>query len=188
MENATYIYALSDPRTDIIKYIGQSQNIKKRFREHRKHKHSSVYKNWVSVLRKEGVKIKIEVIDSVPTEEWAFWEQHYISLYRSWNFPLENISNGGAINSSYEVSKRIRASGVYERQRERMKGDKNPARINQRPVLQYDLNNKFIREWRSSAVAAKELNLFSSGIARTVNGQNKHCGGFKWKYKKDIVN
>jgi hypothetical protein len=46
-------------------------------------------------LRKQGLKPIEEVIDEVPIEEWQFWEQHYISLYKSWGFNLVNWTIGG---------------------------------------------------------------------------------------------
>ena len=50
------------------------------------------------------------------------------------------------------------------------------------PVIQYDLNNNFIKEWKS----AKEASLFGfdkSSIAGCCRGRTKKHGGFVWKYK-----
>jgi hypothetical protein len=61
-------------------YIGKSISVNRRFNEHK-----CIF----------GNKIFLVIIDEVPTFEWKFWEKHYISLYKSWGFKLENKNNGG---------------------------------------------------------------------------------------------
>jgi len=51
------------------------------------------------------------------------------------------------------------------------------------PVIQYNLDGEYIREWQSSKQAAKELNLQQAGIWNVINGFKKTCGKFIWKYK-----
>lgn len=48
------------------------------------------------------------------------------------------------------------------------------------PILQYDLQGNFIREWESIAKIRKELNY---SIDRCLSGERKHCYKFVWKYK-----
>lgn len=92
-----YIYSLSDPRTpDNIRYIGKSENPDERLRKGHLYEKSNNHKdNWVQSLRKEGLKPKVELIDKVSVIEWQFWEKHYISLFRSWEFDLTNGTDGG---------------------------------------------------------------------------------------------
>jgi group I intron endonuclease len=54
------------------------------------------------------------------------------------------------------------------------------------PLLQYDINMNFIKEWPSGAVAAKELGLKQSNINMASNGKTKSCGNFVW-IKKEII-
>ena len=51
------------------------------------------------------------------------------------------------------------------------------------PVIQYNLNMQFIREWESMVDAARELGLSSACIGRCCKGKLKTSGGFVWKYK-----
>jgi hypothetical protein len=55
-----------------------------------------------------------------------------------------------------------------------------------KPIVQYDENGNFIREWPSSAMAARELGLDKSSICRTCNPNNPQLtsGGFVFKYKQ----
>ena len=52
---------------------------------------------------------------------------------------------------------------------------------NNKPILQYDLDNNFIKEWISRTEAKKWLG--SGDIAGCLLGKQKQAGGFIWKYK-----
>ena len=54
---------------------------------------------------------------------------------------------------------------------------------NIKPVLQYDLNGTFIREWEAIKIASKELNIFASNISDCCRGKRKTAGRYIWKYK-----
>lgn len=54
-----------------------------------------------------------------------------------------------------------------------------------RPVLQYDLDGNFIKEWNTAVEAANTLNLNSKYITSTCRGHQKTYSGMKWKYKDD---
>lgn len=51
------------------------------------------------------------------------------------------------------------------------------------PVVQYDLNNIFIKEWPSAQEAESALKVFN--IYKACKGKSETIGGFKWKYKHD---
>jgi len=92
------IYTLTDPTTNIIRYVGMtSQTLKRRLSKHiidsnRKKTHKDC---WIFGLRQKNLLPIIDVIDIVDENEWQFWEQHYISLFKSWNFNLVNLTIGG---------------------------------------------------------------------------------------------
>ena len=49
------------------------------------------------------------------------------------------------------------------------------------PILQYDLNGNFIREWSSAADVGREV---KSNICHCLNGDRKTAYGYKWIYKE----
>ena len=57
---------------------------------------------------------------------------------------------------------------------------------NSRQVLQFDLNNNFIKEWDCIIEAQKELKAYH--ISEVCRGIRKQCGGFKFKYKEVVLN
>jgi group I intron endonuclease len=56
---------------------------------------------------------------------------------------------------------------------------------NKKPILQYDLNNNFIKEWDSIKDASIFIGCNSSPIISCCKGKQKTCYGFKWKYKDE---
>lgn len=50
-------------------------------------------------------------------------------------------------------------------------------------IMQYDLNDNFIKEWDSATDASKELNLHSSNITACCKNKIKRVKIFKFKYK-----
>jgi len=55
-------------------------------------------------------------------------------------------------------------------------------RVSSKPILQYDLNGKFIKRWNSINMAGKYLNVNPSQISNMLRGSQKTCKGFIWKY------
>jgi len=54
-----------------------------------------------------------------------------------------------------------------------------------KPVLQYDLEGNFIREWASRLEATKALNITRGKIASCTTNKLKTASGFIWKNKED---
>lgn len=52
-----------------------------------------------------------------------------------------------------------------------------------KPVLQYDLEGNFIREFKSAKEAGLLLNCTYLNIQHVCNGKNKTAKNYKWKYK-----
>jgi len=74
-----YIYFLHKDN-NIPFYIGKTINPLERLLEHKREKHPD------SIM---------EIIDEVSEDDYMFWESHYIWLFKSWGFDLENKNFGG---------------------------------------------------------------------------------------------
>jgi len=62
---------------------------------------------------------------------------------------------------------------------------KRNKRISKKPILQFDLNGKFIRKYLSLTEAAKITQLDLSSINKNALGKIKNPYKFIWKYKKE---
>lgn len=56
-----------------------------------------------------------------------------------------------------------------------------------KPVLQYDLNGKFIREFDSVLQAGELCGIWKGGISTCLKGNQRTAGGYVWRYKKEEI-
>lgn len=100
----TFIYSLSHPVTGEVRYIGKSNNPKNRLRDHlcvnRKHG-ASHCKAWIKSLNSIGIVPAMDILDEVDYKEWEFWEQYWISQFKSWGFNLTNHQKGGGAGNDF---------------------------------------------------------------------------------------
>jgi group I intron endonuclease len=52
-----------------------------------------------------------------------------------------------------------------------------------KPIIQYTIDGKFIKEWDSIISASISLNINDGNICSNLKGNYKTAGGFVWKYK-----
>ena len=176
-------------------YVGKSRRHLERFENHK---------------QTFGSNIKMEVISEV--KNWRRWEKYYIKKYRDLGYQLENRNEGGggADIVSQETRNKIsnhptRGKQISKANKGKMsplKGTKfskehiakikaNRGHLKGRPntwqskaVLQYDLEENFIREF----VSQKEAQYImgkpkSDGVGAVCRGEQKTAYGYKWKFK-----
>lgn len=113
----TFIYALCDPSTMDIRYVGKSNNPKSRFNCHikesldGKHSHKCC---WIRTILQKGEKPHLWILDEVDIKDWEFWECFYIDLFKSYGFNLTNIDKGGRGSSriSDETRRKLSISKI----------------------------------------------------------------------------
>lgn len=97
----TYIYALQDPNTKAIRYIGKSDDPKARYHAHlalstvdvNRHK-----KRWIAQLKRNGQRPELVILEKVSSKEWQDRERWWIQHGRDSGWPLTNIAAGGDYN------------------------------------------------------------------------------------------
>lgn len=57
----------------------------------------------------------------------------------------------------------------------------NAVKNKRKPILQFDVNGEFIREWKSIREAERILKI--NNINKVLNNTYNYAGNFKWKYK-----
>lgn len=90
-----YIYTLSDPTTNIVKYVGKTFRLERRLNDHLKCNGRSKKDAWVKSLLNKGLIPLLEVIEETDDIECNFWEQYWISQFKTWGFKLKNMTDGG---------------------------------------------------------------------------------------------
>lgn len=92
-----YIYTLSDPRNNQVRYVGKTNNPKQRRSAHGvlTREQKSRKKNWVKHLKSLGLKPVFEIIEEVNIDGWKEAEKFWITQFKAWGFRLLNHTSGG---------------------------------------------------------------------------------------------
>lgn len=95
MENTTFIYALCEPNTRTIRYIGKADDPEKRLLSHLYNagRKKSRVGNWILSL--VGLSPALLVLKEVQDADWQEWEKSYISNAKMLGFDLTNLTDGG---------------------------------------------------------------------------------------------
>lgn len=92
----TFIYALKEPDTGEIRYVGKANDPKERFRLHLTRARLNIGKthkdNWIRSLTVTPI---LEILDEVLVEHWQQWEIAYIEFFRELGCDLVNATPGG---------------------------------------------------------------------------------------------
>lgn len=92
-----YIYALLDPDTDEVRYVGKTDNTNRRLS---RHIHVAENDNpakvkWVTSLKANGKIPKMVILEESAPDTWVDREKHWIAYYRASGAALTNLSSGG---------------------------------------------------------------------------------------------
>lgn len=108
-EKTVFIYALLDPDILDVRYVGKSNNPKKRLGRHiynaktRYDEPDALHvERWVKKLLDKGKRPVLKILEEVPLSEWEEAEMRHIAQYEY----LTNIAKGG--NGPYSVSDETR--------------------------------------------------------------------------------
>ena len=177
-----YIYSLSDPDTNEVRYIGKTNNLKRRLSKHLSNSelNSGNHKsNWIiSLLRNNKLPI-MDIIDEFDeTNDINFYEIFYISLFKTWGFNLTNQTNGGDGTFDW-TGKKHKKESIHK-----MKMN-HPLR---KSVGKFDLDNNLIEVYVSIKEAARKNNCNKGHISKVCKNipRYKTCKGFIWKYINKI--
>jgi hypothetical protein len=103
------VYGLYDPRTEELRYVGATGNLRHRLIAHqRRERHESLKSRrwlWIGELRQLGLQPAVKIIEECDLEVLASREGYWISFYRHSGAKLVNVSFGGGIHSTFAKRK-----------------------------------------------------------------------------------
>jgi hypothetical protein len=129
-----YIYALCDPETHAVRYVGfTSKTLEERLRGHLKERKTCHRKNWIKSVVARGLKPEISVIEEFFDANWQERERYWIAYYRSIGSDLVNGTDGGdgIPNPTEEVRRKIslgQLGRIQTPEHRRKNGDANRGR------------------------------------------------------------
>ena len=165
-------YALLDPRTNLISYIGKTrQTLQKRLKQHiaeskmnTKDKNGTKKENWIIKLSKIQLKPTIIEISNCfcSVKEADIIEKDLILKNKSLNQNLLNDDDHGI-------------GLVFGNNKSKF-------------VYQYDLNGQFIKEWFNANVISTELGFSDADIGRCCRNENEEgqqsAYNYYWSFNK----
>lgn len=106
----TYIYALIDPRTYKIRYVGKANKPNNRHNEHSSRFYEDNYRSrWLHQLYNLSLKALLYVIEECNDSVWQERERFWIKYYRELGCSLVNATDGGEglTNASEETKRKL---------------------------------------------------------------------------------
>jgi hypothetical protein len=168
IEEISAIYKITNPIGEI--YIGQTTDWKKRFKSYSKlhcHTQKLLYR---SIKRHEWKNHKIELLEyctsNLADEKEILYIEKYKSYYKNNQNGL-NLTRGG----KYTIAQFTKKSRTLS------------AKSHKKPILQYDLNGNFIREWESLIDLVKKNNYNHSWVHSCLRGKSKRAYNYMWSFK-----
>lgn len=130
----TFIYALADPETDEIRYVGKADSVKERFTSHMREAKQGKLSHkcaWIrQVIEKQQIP-KLIVLEEVNQNEWKKAEIYYIAEFRKLGHSLTNIAKGGeGFESGYVQDHLFRLKKFFGKRYNEAKNSKNFALMN----------------------------------------------------------
>lgn len=101
------IYALCDPETNQVRYVGKAKNIPKRLTAHRNEKGTTKKCRWLASLFNRNLEPKIRELEQVSEDYWQEAEIKWIAHFREAGCDLCNHTSGGeGLNSPSDETRK----------------------------------------------------------------------------------
>ena len=197
------IYKITNPKGKV--YIGKSIDINKRLTYYKYYSHRKTQHKLNNSISKYGFENHIlEIIEecdeSKLNEKEIFWIEYYNSVEYGLNLMYggeggrqsqevkdkKSISMTGkkhSLSTRKKMSDSKKGHSMYNNDWRKAISESNKGGTSSKPVLQYDKQGNFIKEWPSKIEASVKLSINKVSITNNTSGLTKSAGGYIWKNK-----
>lgn len=127
----TFIYALADPDTDEVRYVGKADCVKERYMAHLREAKSGKNSHkcaWIRKVMDKQQKPKLIVLEEISQDDWKKAEIYYISEFRNLGHNLTNLAKGGeGFESGYVQDNLFKLKKFFGKRYNEAKKSKNYA-------------------------------------------------------------
>jgi hypothetical protein len=197
------VYTLEDPITNNIRYIGiTKQTLAQRITKHlndTKLNRNNHRANWLRKLLNNNKKPLIKELDiALSYNELLELETYWILQFKAWGYNLVNTTNGGEGSIGYKHSletlekmKKIRLEKPREKKDKVIRMTKTQqnaylSNLYSIKIVQYDINGKLLKVWKSCKEAASYYKSQPSAIGHALKNPESSSLKFFWRYSKEI--
>ncbi len=183
----TGIYGIKNIISNKI-YIGKGKSISSRFASHKyalrnnKHVNPHLQNSWNKHTEEN---FNFFIIERCAIENLCEKEEYWINFFNSINDEFGfNLMKPGRENYSHSKETIEKMSRVKKGKKITEEHCENIKLSLYKPVLQYDLDGNFIKEWLGASQIRDVLGYNQSNITGVCNGLRKTHKKFIWKYKE----
>lgn len=123
-------------------------------------------------------KPEIDHINTIKIDNTVFLNEdgsvNYDKTNLRWVTKKENMNNP-LTKTKMQINARKRSKGKY--------GKENPA---SKPIIQYDKDSNFIKEWNCITDVERKMGYSVSNISSCLRGKSNTAYGYIWKYKNAV--
>lgn len=206
----SYIYKITNLINGKI-YIGlTTRTVEMRWKEHCRHSSQEIDKA-IQIYGKEN--FIIETLEECTDENLDDREKYWINFYNCYENGYNNTLGGRddnyimtskmqevleLWNEGLTVNKIVKKTELnvetvrsylnknnISHEEIRQRANRAIGLSKSKPVLQYDLDGNFIKEWPTAVEAAEALHIKSKYITSTCRGHQKTYSNMKWRYKDE---
>ena len=194
------IYALLDPQTKAIRYVGKSCNGLKRPNQHMTSSslRTHSYKNsWIKSLKNQGKLPEIKVLQEFASStHLSEAERYYIAFYKQAGVQLTNLTSGGdGICDPSPITRKRMATAKLGKKRgphseEHRRNMSAAIRRSRTPEFRARMSklhggSKVVettthQEFPTLREASRVLGVDSSSICKVLSGERRHTKGFQF--------
>lgn len=99
MEQPAYIYALTEPETGYVRYVGKADNPQERYRKHMLPSALAIRcrrTSWLRGLLNKNQRPGMVILEAVSQDRWKERECYWMAFYRALGCNLVNTAQGGS--------------------------------------------------------------------------------------------
>lgn len=187
------IYALTDPSTNQVRYIGLSLNMKKRVYchlvdyNHKRKLHWPLY-CWIRKLKKDNKMPSSVCLTSFnynfKRQDLCNCEKYWISYFRSAGVKLLNCTDGG--DESFAMNEDTKKKISLSRLGKKTGPESEEKKIKKSLDRSRDpFTDQYGNVYRSQGYASRVLNIPKSCVGRVLRGERSNTCGLVFTYLKD---